>query len=290
MKKYQLTIIWVISVIGVFYFFTGGNVFAKTTSSSAPMTLAQYNKLKICSINNFDARVTAKKNGSLVSGYIELINKSGRCRLEGFSGVKIQSKKILDVKIIKSDKAVQKIVLDKNQSARFDFSWSNWCQSAKGPFYFNISLPGKTTIKKIAINDAKSVSLKSGPTCISGKKSSGLSIGPFYGDDGSAGKNTPAITARTLTRTDNGKTFNLKVGERLLLKLGENYNWSFRVDNRAVVDKVNIAAAKGVQRVYEAKKIGLTDASAVGSPLCLSSKPPCKSPSVSFRVHLVVKK
>jgi hypothetical protein len=100
----------------------------------------------------------------------------------------------------------------------------------------------------------------------------------------------PTPSGREITRADHGQTVELQVGERFLLKLGEDYDWTVTVaDTQAVSRVINITVVRGAQGVYEAKRTGQTTLSAVGDPPCLKSEPPCKAPSVSFEVTLVVR-
>lgn len=80
------------------------------------------------------------------------------------------------------------------------------------------------------------------------------------------------------------------MGDRFLLKLGEEYDWTISIGDTQVVSRVmNIAVVRGAQGVYEAQKAGRTTLSAAGDPPCLKAEPPCKAPSVAFEVKLVVR-
>ncbi len=100
--------------------------------------------------------------------------------------------------------------------------------------------------------------------------------------------NQPA--ENTVTLANNNQTINLKVGERFLLKLGENYNWTINVSDEAVVSRVvNILVVRGAQGVYEARGVGQATIEAVGDPTCRQSVPACATPSVLFKLNVVVK-
>jgi hypothetical protein len=93
----------------------------------------------------------------------------------------------------------------------------------------------------------------------------------------------------TITLAENGKTIPLGVGQRFLLSLGQDYDWTVTVDDPNIVSQVgNIAPVKGTQGVYEAYKAGSTTLSATGVVIC----PPgmaCIQIALEFRALIVVK-
>jgi hypothetical protein len=92
-----------------------------------------------------------------------------------------------------------------------------------------------------------------------------------------------------ITLQDNGNMIHLKIGERFLLKLGENYNWSPIIDNQTVASRVpNIMVIRGAQGLYEAHNPGEAVLTATGDPLCRSVIPACGMPSIIFRLDIVV--
>jgi hypothetical protein len=94
----------------------------------------------------------------------------------------------------------------------------------------------------------------------------------------------------TITLADNGKTIELKVGDRFLLKLGNGYVWNISITDETIISRVkNITVVKGAQGVYQALKAGTTDLVAVGDPPCRAYTPPCMAPSIMFKVTIVVK-
>jgi hypothetical protein len=94
---------------------------------------------------------------------------------------------------------------------------------------------------------------------------------------------------KIITLTDNGKSINLRNGEKFLLKLGDNYNWNVEIDNQAVVSRVmNIMVVKGAQGVYEARSPGLATLTGIGDPLCHTAVPACMIPSIYFQLDVVV--
>ncbi len=95
--------------------------------------------------------------------------------------------------------------------------------------------------------------------------------------------------ALTVTMADDGKTIALAAGQRFLLSLGPDFEWTVTVDDPNVVARVvNITVVKGAQGVYEAKKAGATSLHATGIAVC----PPgqvCPQIALAFRVQIAVK-
>lgn len=101
---------------------------------------------------------------------------------------------------------------------------------------------------------------------------------------GPTGETTP-----TVTLADDGTTLHLQAGERFLLKLGEDYDWTVTVADQSVVSRVvNIMVVRGAQGVYEAHQAGSTTLTAAGDPVCRQAQPPCAAPSRDFRLEIVV--
>jgi hypothetical protein len=112
---------------------------------------------------------------------------------------------------------------------------------------------------------------------------------------------TPQVTATqsgtgtpsgelSVTLADNGSVIHLKVGERFLLDLGNQYDWIVTVANQAIVSRVvNITVIKGAQGVYEAHEAGTTTLSAVAGTTCVEeSDHPCETPPPQFDIQIVV--
>lgn len=94
----------------------------------------------------------------------------------------------------------------------------------------------------------------------------------------------------TITLEDNGKTFNLHVGEGFLLKLGEGYDWQINISDQNVLSRVkNMAVIRGAQGIYQALKPGTVSVSATGDPECRKSRPACGMPSILVEFTVVVK-
>jgi hypothetical protein len=93
----------------------------------------------------------------------------------------------------------------------------------------------------------------------------------------------------SITLADDGKTFTFKAGQRFLLNLGADYEWSPVVADQGIVSRVpNIAVIRGAQGIYEAHVAGRTTLTADGEPACRQAKPACAMPSRLFKVTLVV--
>jgi len=93
----------------------------------------------------------------------------------------------------------------------------------------------------------------------------------------------------TVTLADNGKTITLKQGERLLLKLGDEYTWDLTISDMNVLSRVkNVMVIRGAQGLYDAAQRGTSVIRAQGDPTCLSEKPACGMPSVSFEATVIV--
>ena len=93
----------------------------------------------------------------------------------------------------------------------------------------------------------------------------------------------------TITLNDNNKTITLHVGESFLLKLGEIYNWQINISDAGVLSRVtNVTVVRGTQGLYQAHQRGQIDLTAVGDPLCRSTKPACMMPSILFKITLRV--
>jgi len=100
-----------------------------------------------------------------------------------------------------------------------------------------------------------------------------------------------ALPANGVTLSENGLTFSMQVGESFLLNLGTDvYDWTVEVDHQDVLQrKVGVTVIRGAQGIYIAQAPGTATLTANGDPLCLQSKPPCKMPSISFSITLIVK-
>jgi photosystem II stability/assembly factor-like uncharacterized protein len=100
---------------------------------------------------------------------------------------------------------------------------------------------------------------------------------------------SPLSSSLAVTLADDGQTFTLHIGQRFLLDLGADYDWTVTVDDPAVVSRVvNVLTIRGSQGLYEAHQPGRTTLSATGDPICRQAQPPCGAPSRMFRLQVVV--
>src|SRR5205814_5480253 len=105
------------------------------------------------------------------------------------------------------------------------------------------------------------------------------------GDALAAAQPTATAPTRTVTLSDDGRTIDMVVGERFLLALGDQLDWTVRVaDPRVVGRVVNVTVVRGAQGLYEARQPGTTTLEATGDPPCRKARPPCGAPSRLLRV------
>ena len=88
-------------------------------------------------------------------------------------------------------------------------------------------------------------------------------------------------TTYEATIMDNGKTFNIQVGDTLKLNLDPGYDWS-----AISVSDTNVIVA--TQGIYQARASGIAVLTATGNPKCLNSTPPCGMPSILFTITVIV--
>ncbi|MCL5024972.1 MAG: hypothetical protein M1531_00515 [Chloroflexi bacterium] len=121
----------------------------------------------------------------------------------------------------------------------------------------------------------------------------GAGGGPSAGATQSTGliAQTPTPSeSGTVTLADDGQTIELHTGERFLLELGSDYDWTVTVADQNIVSRVvNVLVIRGAQGIYEAKQPGRTTLSATGDPPCRKAQPPCAAPSRTFRIDIVVR-
>jgi hypothetical protein len=88
-------------------------------------------------------------------------------------------------------------------------------------------------------------------------------------------------TTYEATIMDNGKTFNIQVGDTLKLDLDPGNDWS-----AISVSDTNVIVA--TQGIYQARASGVATLTAAGHPKCLTSTPPCGMPSILFTITVIV--
>ena len=109
-------------------------------------------------------------------------------------------------------------------------------------------------------------------------------------NDGATPISVANLPASGVSLSDNGKTFTMHIGERVLLNLGSDvYEWTVEVDSQDVLQRdMGVTVIQGAQGIYVAQAPGTVTLTANGDPLCLQSKPPCKMLSISFSIILIV--
>lgn len=98
----------------------------------------------------------------------------------------------------------------------------------------------------------------------------------------------------TISMSDNGKTINLKLNDRLLVWLeveaagtGETWYWQIVQSDPTIVQGVeSVAIPRGSQGYIGAFKTGKTTMTA--TPICFKSLPNCTLPSLNFKAEIVV--
>jgi hypothetical protein len=92
-----------------------------------------------------------------------------------------------------------------------------------------------------------------------------------------------------ITRANNRQTISLHAGDRFVLLLGDEYQWTVTISDQTVLHRViNITPIRGSQGVFEALQPGSAQLVAVGDPACRQSTPPCMLPSYSFELNVTV--
>ena len=186
-------------------------------------------------------------------------------------------------------------------STSFFLVWRNWCgQLGSNSVNLRLSVGMASTPVIAPIRGAGGGPLTGLPRCDDPSASSTLSIGPF--NPSTLTKPTPTSTETTstsaqspatstvVTLSDNNQTTNLKVGDSFLLNLGDTYNWRISISPSGIISRrVNVMVIRGAQGIYDAVSPGTTTLNAVGDPFCLSSKPPCATPSINFNIKVIVK-
>lgn len=91
----------------------------------------------------------------------------------------------------------------------------------------------------------------------------------------------PAPITIEATMADNGRTFVMNVGDKLMLNLDFSYGWSaFSISNNAVL--------AGAQDGFFALTAGTATLTTTGNPECLNFTPPCGMPSILYSITVIV--
>jgi hypothetical protein len=80
------------------------------------------------------------------------------------------------------------------------------------------------------------------------------------------------------------------VGDRILVELGTDLDWTVTVSDPRVLGRVpGVTLIRGAQGLYVALRAGSATISAVGDPPCRKSQPPCMAPSLLKSVAMLVR-
>ncbi len=97
------------------------------------------------------------------------------------------------------------------------------------------------------------------------------------------------IHSLVVTHADDGTTIVGRVGDRFLLQLGEEFNWTVAVSDPSIARRVpNVLVVRGAQGIYEAERVGETDVTAIGVLNCAPYQP-CPALAALFQVHISVR-
>jgi hypothetical protein len=80
------------------------------------------------------------------------------------------------------------------------------------------------------------------------------------------------------------------VGDRFLMQLGEEYDWTVSISDESILSRlINVTVVRGAQGIYEADRAGSATLSATGDPACRKVEPPCAAPSRLLQIEIAVK-
>jgi hypothetical protein len=97
------------------------------------------------------------------------------------------------------------------------------------------------------------------------------------------------VASVNITLADNGRTITLRNGERALVNLGDEFDWTVQVEDDSIVSRIlEVNVIRGAQGMYGANRVGRTALSAIGEPPCRKQQPACGQPSQAFNVTIVV--
>ncbi len=91
-----------------------------------------------------------------------------------------------------------------------------------------------------------------------------------------------------ITVDQNGQTLIFQPGDYFMLMLGDGYTWDVSILDPEIVSQARQSAPEDSQGIFEALQTGQTELAASGDPLCLSQRPACLMPSISFTLKIVV--
>ncbi len=91
-------------------------------------------------------------------------------------------------------------------------------------------------------------------------------------------------TSRVIGLRDNGTTVQAETGDRVVLKLGDDYAWSAVTNENTTV----LAPVSGQSMAFKAGAVGKTELTLTGEPRCRTATPACSKSSIVFRVWVNV--
>jgi len=93
----------------------------------------------------------------------------------------------------------------------------------------------------------------------------------------------------TVTLADDGRTISLQTGQRALVSLGDDFDWTVQVEDASILSRVTgVTVVAGAQVFYQANRVGQTTLTASGDPACRKAQPACAQASRTLRVSIVV--
>src|ERR1700716_2251537 len=93
----------------------------------------------------------------------------------------------------------------------------------------------------------------------------------------------------TVTLADDGRTISLQTGQRALVSLGDDFDWTVQVEDASILSRVTGGTVLcGAQVLYQANRVGQTTLTASGDAACRKAQPAWALPSRPFRVWVAV--
>ena len=93
----------------------------------------------------------------------------------------------------------------------------------------------------------------------------------------------------TVTLADDGRTISLQTGQRALVSLGDDFDWTVQVEDASILSRVTGATVlAGAQVLYQANRVGQTTLTASGDPACRKAPPACALPARPLRGSIAV--
>jgi hypothetical protein len=93
----------------------------------------------------------------------------------------------------------------------------------------------------------------------------------------------------TVTLADDGRTISLQTGQRALVSLGDDFDWTVLVEDASILSRVTGGTVvPGAPLLYQANRVGRTTLTASGDPACRKAQPACALPSRTLRVSIAV--